>query len=64
MELRLYYAGMERSGRCVRRRATWSSGLWQEIQGGREVGGTTHTRWRVPVGVGRQGCSEEAFAVC
>ena len=51
MELRLYYAGMERSGRCVRRRATWSSGLWQEIQGGREVGGTTHTRWRVPVGV-------------
>ena len=64
MELRLYYAGTERSGRCVRRRATRSGGLWQEIQGGREMGGATHTRWRVQVQGGRQGCSEEAFAVC
>ena len=38
----------------MRRRATRSGGLWQEIQGGREVGGATHTRWRVRVrGEGR-----------
>ena len=52
MELRLYYAGMEGSGRRVTRRATLSSGLRQEMHGRRELGGTTSTRWRVP---GRKG---------
>lgn len=61
MEFRLYYAGVQKGRRGVRRRAMLSRGLWQEIQGRREAGGATNTGWRVPMGVGRQGLLRRGF---